>query len=500
MNKYILLVFAFFFIISAKSQNINKIEYFIDADPGYGGGTDVPITVITPVTANFNVTLPNSLADGFHFLSVRAKDVSNNWSVVAIRPFYKEIISTATIPNIVAMEYFIDTDPGYGAATAVSIAASTPLTQNFTVALPNTVADGFHFLSVRAKDSNNKWSVVAVRPFYKEVFSVGNVPNITMMEYFIDSDPGYGAATAVSVTAGSPLTQNFTVALPNTVSDGFHFLSFRAKDANNKWSVVAVRPFYKEVVSATTIPNITMMEYFIDADPGFGLGTAVNITTGSPVSQSISVALNSLPNGTHKLSIRAKDQNNKWSIVGIKDFLVRDNIAVAGTAIPIAWCKNTVFNIPFTVTGIYNAGNLFTAQLSNASGSFSSPTVLGTLSGTSGGTIVATIPNSVAIGTGYKIRIVSSNPVINDNPEIPFTVLAVCPPPCANALTFISTADDITNGTILKEANATTGLITASNKVTGTANATFRAKAIILGVGFKADNGVVFKAEVGGCN
>ena len=267
------------------SQNINKIEYFIDTDPGFGAGLDVPITAATPVTANFSVSLPNTVADGFHFLNVRARDINDAWSVVGIKPFYKEAISTLAIPNITALEYFIDADPGYGLATSVAVAAGSPLTQNFTVTLPNTVSEGFHFLSIRAKDANNKWSEVAVRPFYKEAISTASIPNITAMEYFIDADPGYGLATSVAVTAGSPLIQNFTVALPNTVADGFHFISIRAKDANNKWSAVAVRPFYKEAISTASIPNITALEYFIDADPGYGLATSVAVTAGSPMSQ-----------------------------------------------------------------------------------------------------------------------------------------------------------------------------------------------------------------------
>jgi hypothetical protein len=501
MRKYILCAFATLCLCTfANAQNINKIEYFIDADPGYGAGTDVPITAATPVTANFNVSLPSTVADGFHFLSVRARDINNAWSVVGTRPFYKEVIPTASVPNITAMEYFIDADPGFGLATSVAVTAGSPLTQNFTVALPNTVADGFHFLSIRAKDANNKWSVVAVRPFYKEAVSTATVPNIVAMEYFIDADPGYGLATSVAVTAGSPLTQNFTVALPNTVTDGFHFLSIRAKDANNKWSVVAVRPFYKEVIPATAIPNVTAMEYFIDADPGYGSGTALSFTAGSPVTISFAANLASLAVGTHKVSVRAKDTNNKWSIVGVKDFVVSNTFTLVGST-PQTWCKNTPFNIPFTAVGTYNSGNIFTAQLSNSSGSFSSPTVIGTLTGTTSGTIIATIPNSISLGGGYQIRVVTSNPSLSDNPSLPITVVAVCPPPCPTSLTLESTADDYSNGILIKEANASTGVIVATNKITNTANVTYRAgKSITLNAGFKADNGVVFRTEFGGCN
>ena len=63
-----------------------------------------------------------------------------------------------------------------------------------------------------------------------------------------------------------------------------------------------------------------------------------------------------------------------------------------------------------------------------------------------------------------------------------------------------SPSDDISTGTITKQASSTTGSITATNKITGTANVTYQAKTITLDQGFKAENGTVFKAEVGGCN
>jgi hypothetical protein len=424
MRKFIILTLLFCYT-QGFSQNINKIEYFIDSDPGYGSGTNVSVTATTPLTTNFNVPL-TSISDGFHFLTVRARDVSLNWSITGIRPFYKETFPTTTISNITTLEYFLDADPGYGLATTVAVTSGSPLTQSFTVALPNTVADGFHFISVRGKDVNNRWTVVGVRPFYKETFPTTTITNITALEYFLDADPGFGLATAVSVTSGSPLTQNFTVALPNTVTDGFHYLNIRAKDANNKWSVLGIRPFYKETIPANvTPPNITAMEYFIDADPGYGLATNVPLTAGTPVSKSFTASLGSLNNGIHKLTIRAKDANNKWSIVGIKEFGVQDNVVIIGN-IPTSWCKNTTFNIPYTITGTYTAGNIFTAQLSDATGSFSSPTTLGMLTATTSGTIVGIIPNTISVANGYLIRVISSTPSITNSPTKTIDVTALC--------------------------------------------------------------------------
>jgi Mg-chelatase subunit ChlD len=90
------------------------------------------------------------------------------------------------------------------------------------------------------------------------------------------------------------------------------------------------------------------------------------------------------------------------------------NLAVSITTSVIA---GTSFNagdpvtVPFTVTGTFWPGNIFTAQLSDASGSFNNPTSIGSLTGTSSGSISCTIPASASTGFQYRIRVISSAPI-----------------------------------------------------------------------------------------
>ena len=79
-----------------------------------------------------------------------------------------------------------------------------------------------------------------------------------------------------------------------------------------------------------------------------------------------------------------------------------------------SFCAGTAVNVPFTVTGgTYTSGNIFTAQLSNASGSFASPVNIGTLAAVSSGTVIAFIPRSTTTASAYRIRVVASTPVEN---------------------------------------------------------------------------------------
>lgn len=79
-------------------------------------------------------------------------------------------------------------------------------------------------------------------------------------------------------------------------------------------------------------------------------------------------------------------------------------------------CPGAQVPVNFTTTGAFNAGgffvpaNQFTAQLSDANGSFSVPVDIGSVTGTESGTIQATIPSDTPLGTGYRIRVISSSP------------------------------------------------------------------------------------------
>ena len=87
------------------------------------------------------------------------------------------------------------------------------------------------------------------------------------------------------------------------------------------------------------------------------------------------------------------------------------NSITTGTITPLSYCQGTGITIPYTANGTYTAGNLFTAQLSDASGSFAAPTSIGTVASITSGTIAATIPSNTTVGTGYLVRVVSSTPV-----------------------------------------------------------------------------------------
>lgn len=126
--------------------------------------------------------------------------------------------------------------------------------------------------------------------------------------------------------------------------------------------------------------------------------------------------------------------------VANKDIVVNGSVSSCGTTNtittgsvsnpPFALTDCTITatgNVAFTSSGTFTAGNIYTAQLSNATGSFASAVNVGTLSSTSNsGTIPITIPAGTPSGTGYLIRVVSSNPSVTGSNSAAFTITLTC--------------------------------------------------------------------------
>jgi hypothetical protein len=304
---------------------INKVEYFVDTDPGFGLATDVPVTAATDISGIAYSLNLSTLARGFHTIGTRSRDTSGQWSLTSRKTFYYEPTATQPLANIDRIEYFLDTDPGFGAATAATGYTALTDVPGLSLAIDlSSASTGFHSLGLRTRDADGKWSLTNRRTFYYEesVFTTLE-RNITRLEYYLDTDPGFGLATDVTPTGMSFDQQNvgFQVNL-SSLSPGFHTLNLRSKDDQNQWSLTNRRTFYYEPVAAAALPNLTRIEYYFDTDPGFGLATAATITPGPDLSGvGVLADASALADGTHRLFIRAQDANGKWSLVSNISFL-----------------------------------------------------------------------------------------------------------------------------------------------------------------------------------
>jgi hypothetical protein len=236
--------FALIFVVTlCFGQQINKAEYFINTDPGYGLATEIPIS--TPgknLILNFNVDI-SELTQGFHMMVLRARDDLGRWSNTRQHVFYVFYTESSTESKINKAEYFINTDPGYGLATEIPIASpANHLTLNIEVDV-SELAQGFHMMVLRVRDELGRWGNTRQQVFYvfKPISSVAS--NISGIEYYVDNDPGFGNGTFVNIeTPGNNAVFDFFANMDD-LNEGDHVLYLRAKDDLNRWSHTCMHAF-----------------------------------------------------------------------------------------------------------------------------------------------------------------------------------------------------------------------------------------------------------------
>ncbi len=156
--------------------------------------------------------------------------------------------------------------------------------------------------------------------------------------------------TAGAVGTGFPMviyapTQSLVATIPlsqlTSLPNGTTTIYVRAKDKAGNWGAVSSGPLVMNrsvtvsgltltpsttstnatvalAGTATPSPGLTVLaaEYFIDTDPGAGLGAAVTVgPAGATSALSATIPVTGLSVGTHTVGVRAKDSNGTWGPV-----------------------------------------------------------------------------------------------------------------------------------------------------------------------------------------
>lgn len=148
----------------AQSQTIIKMEYFFDADPGVGSGTEISFTSGSTVDFDTQISI-SGLSVGHHVLFIRMQDSDGKWSLYEGRNFYISETPTQTpAQNITEMEYFIGTDPGAGNGTPVTLTKDGEVNMNIPLDMTGQ-AVGDYNISFRVRDDNGIWGIAETREF-----------------------------------------------------------------------------------------------------------------------------------------------------------------------------------------------------------------------------------------------------------------------------------------------------------------------------------------------
>jgi len=199
----------------------------------------------------------------------------------------------------------------------------------------------------------------------------------TYLPFALVSPTTTGTATAqVQATAGS--------------AGGTYNASLISLSTTEYWSLATTGSFTNSAISLSRPSTITPLD---------AIGASATLT-GQYVN------LNGTTNATGVTSSDPISANRYFVIAAKKQTIT------TGTIGSSSFCPGATVSVPFTISGTFTAGNVFTAQLSNSAGSFISAVGIGNLTSTAAGTITATIPLASVAGAAYRIRVISTTPSI----------------------------------------------------------------------------------------
>lgn len=316
-NVFVTILTLFIGISSFAQSNISAMEYFIDTDFGVGSSLQLPVTNAANIDEVSSIP-SSSMTQGFHTIGFRVQDATGTWSMTSYRPVYVSNQRVTAIENLADIEYFIDNDPGFGNGTPVTFSPGTDI--DVVESIPTSaLSEGFHNLSLRSRDALGNWGIINTIPFYMSSNSLTAISDINNVEYFIDNDPGFGNGTPVLSTFGPSI--DLIESIPTTtLNEGIHLVTFRVQDVNGDWSVLDSKPFYVTAADINVPASIARLEYYIDADPGVGNATSLDVTDAVSVDFSNSIDPSGISKGFHQIGYRALSTDSVWSMQSVRNF------------------------------------------------------------------------------------------------------------------------------------------------------------------------------------
>ncbi len=215
-----------------------------------------------------------------------------------------------------AVEYFFDSDPGFGNGTPISITPATLLEVQITSFSP--LGSGVHTLYVRARQ-NGVWGLPGLHRFWSEPTGP-NTPAIIRLEFFFDNDPGIGNGIPLILTGTDSTTRTIIVPM-NNLTPGFHWLWLRAMDSYGGISLPLPKPIWVEGVEYNR-SSVNEVGIFFDIDLGPAHDRIVPLVAADSLTTTFIASLADLSAGYHKMGVRIKDSGGKWSLPYMKQILV----------------------------------------------------------------------------------------------------------------------------------------------------------------------------------
>jgi hypothetical protein len=227
------------------------------------------------------------------------------------------LASSAFALTISQAEYYINTDPGIGLATPITITPGENVSISGLMIPSNGLTAGrVHKLYLRYRGNEGYWSMADGRYFYVITTTSGTVTyhNVVQADYWFDN-----LSHSIIDVPDAP-NSSYAALIPAALTpDRVHTFNTRFQDDRGIWSMPVAKYFW--IIQSTSgtaeIHPITDLEYWLDALPA----TQLDITDGTTVSFADVIPVNLLP-GLHRFSLRYRDDRGIWSMAEARNFVL----------------------------------------------------------------------------------------------------------------------------------------------------------------------------------
>lgn len=243
--------------------------------------------------------------------------------------------------------------------------------------------------------------------------------------HFINPDTGFCAgASGVFKTTDAGLNWSYYPFTNASSLQSIHFVNdsvgYCAGSFGRLMKTTDGGQLWQAIDNSTSNVNIADMSSINDSSLWFARNTSQSFTFDGGVSiasqSTFCLANNWSMNG---ISVGEYPDTVGFCVGGISGLIHKisyagiDRVYISGNA----YCTGSAIEIAFRGSGIVDANTTYTAQISDASGSFQNPVNIGTWSHTTilmlrEGIIPAQIPSNLPTGNSYRIRVVSANPTM----------------------------------------------------------------------------------------
>lgn len=196
-------------------KEIESLEYFFDEDPGFGLGTQIPVSSALDIELETTIST-SGISRGIHSLFIRAKYVGGAWGFPIKKMVLIDKSNPKSVSEIVAAEYFFNTDPGFASATPINIVAGTDIEATFSIPSTN-LPIGDQVLYIRVQDSDGVWGLYSTTAFALSEVATLAFESSDTLQYYTDT----GDLTFVgdlSISSSTEITADSAIF---SIVDGF---------------------------------------------------------------------------------------------------------------------------------------------------------------------------------------------------------------------------------------------------------------------------------------